>query len=60
MNKLGASRSLGTKSSLTFFKRLIAGSGIQVRILSSAGKARAAQNPYLFRTTKARKSKGSF
>jgi hypothetical protein len=28
-----------------------AGSGIQVRILSSAGFARAAQNPYLFRTT---------
>jgi hypothetical protein len=27
------------------------GSGIQVRILSSAGFARAAQNPYLFRTT---------
>jgi preprotein translocase subunit SecG len=27
------------------------GSGIQVRILSSTGFARAAQNPYLFRIT---------
>ena len=33
----------------------IPGSGIQVRILSSAGKARAAQNPYLFRTNRSLK-----